>query len=96
MIAEGLGLYVCFVTLLGASQKLKQTATETADEAPTLNFSNNLLLQYAFLDVIIVLLLNIILAILVTWKKDSFFEEEQDDGYILQKKMNIEGEDYSK
>lgn len=67
IVAEGLGLYVCFVALFDPT-KLKQTITDTTTATP-LNFSTNLVMLYAFLDVIVIFILNIILAILVTWKK---------------------------
>lgn len=59
------------------------------------DFLTVLILLYAFLDVIIICIINIILAILISWKPDSFFHEEDGD-YTLNKKINAEGEDYSK
>ena len=50
-----------------------------------------------FLDAIIVVIINIILAIAVAWKKDDFFAEiDNEEGLVLHKKFNADGEDFSK
>lgn len=61
-----------------------------------IGFQNHLSVFYAFLDVIIVFLINGLLAILIAWKPDNFFYEETEEGYSINKRMNVNGDDFSK
>ena len=47
------------------------------------------------MDVIIVFILNILLTIAISWKPDNFFEEVDGD-FTLNKKVDADGDDYSK
>lgn len=50
---------------------------------------------FVFMDAISIAFLGIILSIAASSKDDDFFIEE-DNGYLLNKRVNVEGEDISK
>lgn len=50
---------------------------------------------FTFLDAMCIALLGIILSIAASHKEDDFFVEE-DNGYLLNKKVAVEGDDHSK
>lgn len=49
-----------------------------------------------FIDTITISFLSIILSLVVSRKEDDFFTEIADNGYVLNKKVSIEGEDLCK